>query len=381
MATADANAGGFAVREQSAYGQGIVLCRRRRGRIAVVDVLESGDHDAVRRASRSNSVLKRHHSLLREHALRDRRRTLWPLGGTGDTGDDALVPAGYFSWQIRPNLWIGMSVNAPFGLSVNFPDAWAGRKLCGGRQQPEDLQLRAERCLPHQRHGSASASVCRSNMPRPIYDGLPVNGLTLRLRPGQSAQRQRRGWGYGFTAGVTLTPTPTTTIGIGYRSAINQKINGTLSLPASATFRGHPHARLGQHHAQPARHRQRSVCASALPRSGPCWARSNGRTGAASAPRRLAAEWCAGYVAASPVVHCRSNIRDGWFFSARRRISVERRSWRCAAASASRSRRSPIDVRSRGMPDNDRIWLSVGAHLSSTYAEDILRSWPIRISS
>ena len=39
------------------------------------------------------------------------------------------------------------------------------------------------------------------------------------------------GWGYGFTAGVTLTPTPTTTVGLGYRSAINQKISGTLALP------------------------------------------------------------------------------------------------------------------------------------------------------
>ncbi len=37
-------------------------------------------------------------------------------------------------------------------------------------------------------------------------------------------------WGYGFTAGVTVTPTPTTTIGIGYRSGINQKIDGTLSI-------------------------------------------------------------------------------------------------------------------------------------------------------
>ena len=36
------------------------------------------------------------------------------------------------------------------------------------------------------------------------------------------------GWAYGLTAGVTLTPTPTTTIGIGYRSALNQDIDGSL---------------------------------------------------------------------------------------------------------------------------------------------------------
>jgi hypothetical protein len=42
--------------------------------------------------------------------------------------------------------------------------------------------------------------------------------------------------GFGFTASVTLTPPPTTTIGLGYRSAINQKINGTLTLPPGGLF-------------------------------------------------------------------------------------------------------------------------------------------------
>ena len=35
---------------------------------------------------------------------------------------DALVPSSYYSWQFRPDLWLGLSVNSPFGLSVNFPD-------------------------------------------------------------------------------------------------------------------------------------------------------------------------------------------------------------------------------------------------------------------
>jgi long-chain fatty acid transport protein len=39
------------------------------------------------------------------------------------------------------------------------------------------------------------------------------------------------GFGYGFTAGVTFTPTPTTQIGLGWRSAINQKLEGDLTVP------------------------------------------------------------------------------------------------------------------------------------------------------
>ena len=42
-------------------------------------------------------------------------------------GDDALLPASTCRYQLSPNLWRGMSINSPFGLSVGFPDRWAGR--------------------------------------------------------------------------------------------------------------------------------------------------------------------------------------------------------------------------------------------------------------
>ncbi len=71
-----------------------------------------------------------------------------------------------------------------------------------------------------------------------FVSGLPVNGAGAGGAAAltNTANIQLNGWGYGFTAGVTLTPTETTTIGIGYRSAINQKADGTLALPAGAAF-------------------------------------------------------------------------------------------------------------------------------------------------
>src|SRR5262249_62117162 len=36
------------------------------------------------------------------------------------------------------------------------------------------------------------------------------------------------GWPAGWTAGVTLTPTPWTQIGLGYRSSLNQEIDGSF---------------------------------------------------------------------------------------------------------------------------------------------------------
>ncbi len=67
IATAQANAGGLAVREQSVYGQGVVLRRHRCRWSALFDVLESGDHDAVLRHCQRNRCV-RYLSLCKSHA-------------------------------------------------------------------------------------------------------------------------------------------------------------------------------------------------------------------------------------------------------------------------------------------------------------------------
>jgi long-chain fatty acid transport protein len=49
------------------------------------------------------------------------------FGGASDVGNPALLMSGYASKQISPNLWLGVSLNTPFGLSTNYNDPWAGR--------------------------------------------------------------------------------------------------------------------------------------------------------------------------------------------------------------------------------------------------------------
>src|SRR5262249_42708331 len=127
LAASEASAGGFALREQSSYGQGTSFAGIAAGGSpssmfwnpatmaqmpgTQTEIVATGIFPFASNTPTSGNLLGN------------------PLatGGTGDTGDDALAPSGYFSWQINPSLWIGMSVNSPFGLSVSFPDTWAGR--------------------------------------------------------------------------------------------------------------------------------------------------------------------------------------------------------------------------------------------------------------
>ena len=80
--------------------------------------------------------------------------------GVGNSGDDALVPSSYTSLQLSDRLWIGMSVNAPFGLSVGFPTAWAG---AGYAQNPtlKTYNCRSERRIQGQRVAQRRASACK----------------------------------------------------------------------------------------------------------------------------------------------------------------------------------------------------------------------------
>ena len=219
IATAQASAGGFGIREQSAYGQGTSFAGIAAGGAlssmfwnpaTMTQVPGIQSETAVIGPSPLCATHPGPGSVLERSAARQIRQS------------GAFVPAGYTLYQFSPNLWLGLSINAPFGLSVNFPDR--GPVAISLPALPACIRTTRRRAsLIGSTTGSASAPACRSSMRRrTLTQGLGPPGLGEAVIKGN-------GWGYGFTAGVTLTPTPTTTIGVGYRSAINQKIDATLT--------------------------------------------------------------------------------------------------------------------------------------------------------
>ena len=303
--------------------------------------------------------------------------TFGALGGTGDAAQDALVPAAYYTWQIRPNLWIGMSVNAPFGLSIKEPGAWAG-----GGYGAYWTNLKT--------YNAAPSIAYRINDWISIGAGVQVQyaqttfGFAYNaLGAGTPAGLNGGGWGYGFTAGVTLTPTKDLTVGVGYRSGINQKINGSLMLPAAAG--GTP----GSINATV--NLPDVVTASVRYRFAPQWTAlgtvewSNwSRIGTVGVLQPNGAPAIAG----GSVVALPFQYQNGWFFSGGAEYQ-----WndRLAVRSGVGFERSPVtdQVRMPLVPDNDRIWLSAGAtyqysnkiSLDLAYTHVFLKSTSIDISA
>jgi long-chain fatty acid transport protein len=375
-ATADANAGGLAVREQSAWGQGASFAGVAAGGSSSAMFWNPATMTQIP-GLQSNSVLSGIMPYASNSPNVAASIPFGPLGGTGDSAQDALVPAAYYTWQIKPDLWIGMSVNSPFGLSVKEPGAWAGGGY--GAYWTNLKTYNATPTVAYRINDWISIGAGVQVQYAQTTFGFAYNALGAGTQAGLNGG----GWGYGFTGGITLTPTQNLTVGVGYRSGINQKLNGALMLPALAG--GTP----GSINATV--NLPDIVTGSIRYRFAPQWTAlgtvewSNwSRIGTVSVLQPNGAPAIAG----GSVVTLPFQYQDGWFFSAGAEYQ-----WndRLAVRSGIGYERSPVtdQVRMPLVPDNDRIWLSAGAtyqysnkiSLDLAYTHVFLKSTSIDISA
>jgi len=256
-----------------------------------------------------------------------------------------LVPSAYASWQLRPDIWVGLSVNAPFGLSVNFPNVWAGRNYAA------DTSLKTYNFTP-------SVAV-RVNNWLSVGAGVQIMYATAGLTTGlplflTTATIDGHGWAFGATAGITITPGPNTTIGLGWRSGLNLDIDGSLSLssplPASTPGSVSTTVKLPDTVTLGVRQKVNDQFTLMGTIEWANWSRIgtsavNGAAGPAlilGAPVTLPFEYS-----------------DGWFFSLGGEYAY---SDKLTLRAGIGYEISPITdrVRTPRLPDNDRIWTSVG---------------------
>jgi len=238
VATAQEDAGALAVHEQSAFGQGASYAGVAAGGSLSTMFWNPAVMTQFTGVQSSSSYTGFFPSVRNTPAAGSTYfgSPFVVQGSTNNTYQAALIPAGYFSYQLTPNLWLGMSLNSPFGLSVGFPESWVGRDFAAG-----DTSLRTYNAAPSIAYQinnwiSVGVGVQIQYAKASLQHGVSVFASQLpAVVPFSDANLSGDGWGYGFTAGLTLTPTPTTTIGLGYRSGIDQKINGILATPAGAT--------------------------------------------------------------------------------------------------------------------------------------------------
>lgn len=136
-------------------------------------------------------------------------------GNGGDAGSWAAVPNAYMSWQLTPNFFLGLGISAPFGLATEYKDAnWVGRVQA---IKSEIKTVNYNPSLAYRVNDKVSL-------------GFGVNYQTIDAEL-TSAGSQLKGddSAWGWNAGALFTLSPAMRVGVSYRSALNYTLEGTAN--------------------------------------------------------------------------------------------------------------------------------------------------------
>lgn len=217
-----AEAGGFAVREQSAYGQGTSFA----GMAAPGDSISAMFWNPAAVTTVTGMTVEGNLTAVfprSELEVDPARSTLTAIGisgNGGNVGETGFVPAAYFAMPVTDRLYFGMSVNAPYGFGTTSDSPWVGMF---SHLDAEAKSINVTPVVGFKFNDIISVAV---GMQIEYFDV----DIETALAPVGSPPRQRLdgdATDVGFVAGVTLTPFDGTTIGIGYRSMVKHSLDGT----------------------------------------------------------------------------------------------------------------------------------------------------------
>jgi len=139
---------------------------------------------------------------------------------SGDIAQDVALPATYGTWLIGKDVWLGLSVNAPFGLATKYDPSWGTGRNYGTTSRATSTEVTPS--LAYQINDQLSVGVGLRVMAfKAIYKSSVIRDGGL----------EGDGSGLGVSAGITYKPDNKTEIGIGYRSAVQQDMTGDYASP------------------------------------------------------------------------------------------------------------------------------------------------------
>lgn len=350
-----AQGSGFAIRETSAAGQGVAFAG---GAAGGFDISAMAANPAIMGLYPGNHIQAVTSYIIPQTELRDAEATfgaaLPVIGGTpipgvttsGDITPDALVPAGYASYMIHPDLFFGIALTAPFGLESEYPSNWVGR-FHAINSSLETININpAVSFQPFDGVWLGAGPVIQ------YISADLTNATFVPAGPGfveGLAELEGDDVAAGFTAGIVVELSDSTRIGASYRSEIEHTLEGDISISVG----GAPVL------SAPGRS---NVSTPAVAQFSIIHELDDQWTLLASA------EWTDWSVFDALVVNAdglpttttTTNWNDTWFFSAGAQYRLND-DWAFRAGVGYDE--SPIDDEFRGprIPDADRFWLSLGA--------------------
>lgn len=228
MAT-NAEAGGFALREQSTIGLGMAFAGAASGSAGLSSMYWNPATATMFPGWNGEQSF----TLVAPYAKITTSFSAIPgvFGDSGQIGQSALLPSGAGSIQITDRLFLGLVTGAPFGLATKPNDVWRG-ELYGRSSRVTSFNATPSIAYKINDWISVGAGLQIQYFKTRLNSALP---LTANPATYPSLGLEGDNIGVGFTAGVTLTPMVGTTIGLGYRSSIEHGLTGEAGAASAFT--------------------------------------------------------------------------------------------------------------------------------------------------
>lgn len=223
----DAHAGGFGIRQQSAYGQGASFAGIAAGgslssmfwNPATLSAVQGLEVEVAGTGVFGDADVK----------LDPEPRLGFPGSDEGNIAENALVPAGYAAYRLHDRVVLGIGINSPFGLVTKYPgDSILDQTGVAGKSEVSSLDVNPAVAVEVTDWLTlalgAQVQYFDARLTRQALGPLGVSTL------------EGNDVGFGLTAGIKVTPVPGTEVGVGYRSFIDHELDGTLKTANAGAF-------------------------------------------------------------------------------------------------------------------------------------------------
>ena len=162
---------------------------------------------------------------------------LTPITGEGLTGDNGgdggtlgVVPNFYYSATLENGLAFGLGVNAPFGLATDWEEGWVGR-YHALRSDLKSVNINPSAAYKFGKNLSVGAGLSAMYLWAEL--GQAVDFGTILAAAGGTPQRddgeatlEADSWGFGYNLGALWEFNENTRLGVAYRSRVKQELEG-----------------------------------------------------------------------------------------------------------------------------------------------------------
>lgn len=223
-----ASAGGFEVREQSTYFQGMSFAGAAAGGSSLSSMFWNpaaagyAENGLSFESSYSFIFPSADITVEQVNGVPVEFTPFGSLDTSVDFGRNAIVPASYMAYRLSNDLVVAMSINSQFGLTTKSDrKQWAGDVL--GRT----AKVFSVNAAPTVAYQIAPGIQVGAGIQLQYFDLVRFSSATSP--GGSTAQLDGDDFSVGYTLGINLTPAPGTSIGLGFRSSISHELEGDVS--------------------------------------------------------------------------------------------------------------------------------------------------------